>query len=45
MIIGRDLIISRGIDIHVTDLTIHWEDVAIPLRDIDSTKNNGVALS
>ena len=37
MIIGRDLIRSLGIDIHGVDMTIHWDDAAIPWRDIDST--------
>ena len=44
MIIGCDLIRSLGIDIHGTDMTIHWEDAAIPWRDIDSTTNNVFAL-
>ena len=26
MIVGRDLIISLGIDIHGADVTIHWDD-------------------
>ena len=38
-IIGRDLIRSLGVDIHGTDMTIHWDDAAIPWRDIYSTKN------
>ena len=45
MIIGRDLIISLGIDIHGVDMTIHWDDAAIPWRDIDSTTNDVFALS
>ena len=45
MIIGRDLIGSFGIDIHGADMTIHWEDAAIPWRDIDTTTNNVFALS
>ena len=44
MIIGRDLIRSLGIDIHGADMTIHWNDAAIPWRDIDSTTNNVFAL-
>ena len=44
MIIGRDLIISLGIDIHGADMTIHWDDAAIPWRDIDSTKNDVFVL-
>ena len=31
MIICRDLISSLGIDIHGADMTIHWDDAAIPL--------------
>ena len=45
MIIGRDLIRSLGIDIHGADMTIHWDNAAIPWRDIDSTTNNVFALS
>ena len=45
MIIGRDLIRSLGIDIHGADMTIHWDDSAIPWRDIYSTTNNVFALS
>ena len=45
MIIGRDLIISLGIDIHGADMTIHWDDAAIPWREIDSTTNDVFALS
>ena len=45
MIIGRDLIRSLGIDIHGADMTIHWDDTAIPWRDIDSTTNDMFALS
>ena len=44
MIIGRDLIISLGIDIHGADMTIHWDDAAIPWRDIGSTTNNVFVL-
>ena len=45
MIIGRDLIRSLGIDTHGGDMTIHWDNAAIPWRDIDSTTNNVFALS
>ena len=45
MIIGRDLIRSLGIDTHGADMTIHWDDAAIPWRDIDSTTNDVFALS
>ena len=45
MIIGRDLIRSFGIDIHGADMNIHWDDAAIPWRDIDSTTNDVFALS
>ena len=44
MIIGRDLISSLGIDIHGADITIHWDNAAIPCRGIDSTTNNVFAL-
>ena len=44
MIIGRDLIKYLGIDIHGGDMTIHWDDAAIPWRDIDSTANDVFAL-
>ena len=45
MISGRDLIRSLGIGIHVADMTIHWDDSAIPWRDIDYTTNDVFALS
>ena len=44
MIIGRYLIRSLGIDIHVADMTIHWDDSTILWRDIDYTTNNVFAL-
>ena len=44
MIIGRDLIRSLGIYIHGADMTIHRDDAAIPLCDIDSTTNDAFAL-
>ena len=44
MIIGHDLIRSLGINIHFTDMTIHWDNAPIPLRDIDSTINDVFAL-
>ena len=44
MIIGRDLIRPLGIDIHGADMTTHWDDAAIPWRDIDSTTNYVFAL-
>ena len=31
-------------DIHGTDMTIHWDDAAIPWRDIDSTAKDVFAL-
>ena len=40
MIIGSDLINSRVIKIHGADMNIHWEDAAIPWRNIDSTTND-----
>ena len=45
MIIGSDLIRYLGIDIHGDDMTIQWDDAAIPWRDIDSTTNDVFALS
>ena len=45
MTIGRDLIRSLGIDIDGSDMTIHWDDAAIPWRNIDSTTNTVFALS
>ena len=45
LIIGHGLIRSLGIDIHGTDMTIHWDDAAIPWRDIYSTTNYVFALS
>ena len=45
MIIGSDLIRSFGIDIHGAEMTIHWDDDAIPWSDIDYTKNDVFALS
>ena len=45
MIIGRDLIRSIGIDIHGAEMTIRWDDSAIPWRYIDSTTNDVFALS
>ena len=45
MIIGRDLIRSLGIGIHGGNMTIHWEDAAIPWSDIDSTTKGVYALS
>ena len=45
MIIGRDLISSLGIAIRGADRNIHWDNAAIPWRDIDSTTNDVFALS
>ena len=45
MILGRDLIRSLGIDIHGVDMTIHWDDAAIPWRNIYSTAKYVFALS
>ena len=45
MIIGRDLISSLGIDIHGADMTINWDDAAIPWRDMDSTTNDVFVIS
>ena len=45
MIIRCDLISSLSIEIHGADMTIHWDYVATPWRDIDSTTNDVFALS
>ena len=45
MIIGRDLIRSLDIDIHGVDMTIQWDDAAIPWLDIYSTAKDVFALS
>ena len=45
MIIGCDLIRSLGIDIHGVYMTIHWDDAAVPWRDIDSTAKDVFLLS
>ena len=37
MIIGRDLITSLQLDIKGSDMSIKWDDAAIPWRNIDST--------
>jgi hypothetical protein len=37
MIIGRDLITSLQLDVKGSDLSIKWDDAAIPWRNIDST--------
>ena len=44
-IIGRDLIIYLRINIHGADMTIHWDNAAIPWSNIYSTTNNVFALS
>ena len=45
MIIGSDMNRSLGIDIHGAEMTIHWDDAAIPWSDIDSTTNIVFAIS
>ena len=45
MIIGRDLIRYLGIDIYGADMTIHWDNSAIPWSNIDYTTNDAFALS
>jgi hypothetical protein len=37
MMIGRDLIIELGLDAKGSDLSICWDDAAIPWRQVDST--------
>jgi hypothetical protein len=36
MIIGRDLITSLQLDVKGSDMSIKWDDAAIPWRNIDS---------
>ena len=45
MIICCGLINSLGINIHGPDMNMHWDDSAIPWRDIDSTINIVIAVS
>ena len=45
MIIGRDFIRSLGSDIYGADITIHWDDAAIPWRKTGSTTNDVLAIS
>ena len=45
MVIGPDFIRPLVIDIHNSDMNIHWDDAAIPWRDIDYTTNYVFALS
>ena len=44
MIIGRALIRSLGIDIHGADMTIQWDNAAIPWCDIYYTTNDVFTL-
>jgi hypothetical protein len=37
MIIGRDLITSLQLDVKGSDMSIKWDDVTIPWRNVDST--------
>ena len=37
IIIGRDLVTSLQLDVKGSDLSIKWDDAAIPWRNIDST--------
>ena len=39
------MIRSLGIDIHGADITIHWDNTAIPWSNIDSTTHDMFALS
>ena len=45
MIIGGNLIRYLGIDIHGVEMTINWDNAAIPWRDIDYTTNDVFVLS
>ena len=38
MIIGRDLITKLGLDVRGSDLSISWDEGAIPWRDMDTTE-------
>jgi hypothetical protein len=40
MIIGQDLITHLGLDTKGSDLSICWDDAAIPWRDMDATLND-----
>jgi hypothetical protein len=40
MIIGQDLMNKLGIDIKGSDMSIYWDDTAIPWRHVDSTLND-----
>jgi hypothetical protein len=40
IIIGQDLINELGIDMKGGDMSIHWDDAAIPWCDMDYTLNN-----
>ena len=40
MIIGRDLMTSLQLDVKGSDLSIKWDDAAIPWCNIASTVNN-----
>jgi hypothetical protein len=44
MIEGRDLIIELGLDAKGSDLSIKWDDAAIPWRDMDSTPVEDIYL-
>jgi hypothetical protein len=37
MIIGRDLAVKLGLDAKGSDLSIEWDDAAIPWRNMEST--------
>ena len=41
---AKDIFGSLVIDIHGADMTSHWDDAAIPLRDIYSMTNDVFAL-
>ena len=40
MIIGRDLSIELGIDTKGSDLSITWDNAAIPWRDMDASTSD-----
>jgi hypothetical protein len=37
MIIGRDLITSMQLDVKGSNMSMQWDDAAIPWRNIDTT--------
>lgn len=42
MILGRDLLHELGIDIKFSSKTIEWDGVAIPMKNVDATKEDAI---